>query len=154
MTTIAYDGRLLAIDEYACYLDYGVNVTALKLKVLRRDGKRVYAFGTGDLHQVAAIWAWLEGRIPEYPGGKNATVITVDDRGTISEYGAYPAPYDVCEEVPHAWGSGAQAAMVAIRLFGLSATEAITAASSVDIYTSKTGWYLDLTDLESGFSQF
>lgn len=154
MTTIAYDGRLLAIDEYACYLDYSVNVTARKCKVLRRDDEQVYAFGTGDLHQVAAIWAWLERRIPEYPRCKDATVITVNNRGVIAEYGAYPAPYEVCEEVPHAWGSGAQAAMVAIRLFGLSATKAIAAASSVDIYTSKTGWYLDLTCLESGFLQF
>lgn len=154
MTTIAYDGRLLAIDEYACYLDYDDNVTALKRKVLRRDGTRVYAFGTGDLHRVAAIWAWLEGRTPEYPRDKNATIITVENGGIISEYGGSPPPYKVREEVPHTWGSGAQAAMVAIRLFGLSAPEAIAAASSVDIFTTKTGWYLDLTDLESGFSRF
>ena len=137
MTTIAWDGKILAADKMADIHGYAVSVT--KVKIINGN----LCFSAGDFDLIQELFAWAQnGYVPsDFPKCDKETwnpfhVIKPD--GTILRYERTAYPYTI-EEKTFACGSGRDFALAAMYL-GKTAIEAVQIAS---IFNKDTGSIVD-----------
>lgn len=129
MTTIAYDGKTLAVDSLVTSgtLAFGTCQKLFKLK----NGS--YAAIAGSVSLIPEILSWLQGGprpVLEEDDALNG--IVVDTKGHALEFGNELRLFPAC--VPWGGGSGGYTAMVAMRC-GKSAVEAVEVACEMDVTT-------------------
>lgn len=132
MTTIAWDGKTLAVDSQGT--SDGARVENI-LKLFSVDDMAIAS--TGDYQDSEVIWEWFKHHEAD------ATPPTVESNtaGIFIKDGQAYEFYDklrLCKvEAPQASGSGWKWAMAAMD-HGLNAKEAVEYASTRDIYTGGT----------------
>lgn len=136
MTTIAWDGRLLAADGLRCAGHEPVEWSAKKIRVV---GSMVYA--------ITGAWAMFDAVIDWYVAGAdpaNAPKVSDDDTWTLVVL--TPAgittfcskrPYPEMWPAPQAWGSGSEYALGAMHA-GRNAYQAVEIASRLNLHTGGT----------------
>jgi hypothetical protein len=126
MTTIAWDGKMLAADRCSCSAGcFRFPIT--KLKRLK-DG-RLYA-SAGDTSDGVLVRQWLDGEIPDKPKIDEDSFVAL----IVSSDGAFRMEGKLVSwpvEAPHAIGSGREYAIAAMYL-GKSAVEAVEIAALFD----------------------
>ena len=130
MTTLAYDGRLIAVDSQITQGD--TKYTSRKVwEVSTPDGQDLVVWGTGTVpHIHACISALKEGR--KMPTGDYTLFVVGFQDGPVEFCGAdeaCPVPYAL-----YAAGSGSQAALGAMKA-GADAARAVEIACTVDTNT-------------------
>lgn len=128
MTTIAWDGTMLAADSQATR--GGLTHNTQKIFKL----KDALIAGVGSWIDVQKFLEWYQNQVEKFPDlddpeSFEAIVIT---RGGAASYG--PSKYPFKLRGKYATGSGTQAAMAAMNL-GKSARAAVEVAAKVDLYT-------------------
>jgi hypothetical protein len=158
MTTIAWDGKLLAADRMSItgYLKHQLN----KLHYLARPGQQLLFGSSGDYDAGLAVLNWLkEGG--DYTTGKDSPSLEREGAFSgllvvLSAASLSPRVYHLherCIGVPiaslpfYAIGSGREFAIAAMRL-GLNALQAVQVASELD---HATGSGLSWRDLEGNY---
>jgi hypothetical protein len=132
MTTIAYDGKTLAVDSQATA---GSTVFGEANKLFPLDDGRYAAFA-GCLSVFPEVVAWLngEGEMPELNDEEPFGGIIVSPDGSALEITKnmriFPA------SIPWSGGSGEVIAFAAMHS-GKTAEEAVELACTLDIYTGK-----------------
>lgn len=146
MTTIAYDGKTLAVDSMTS-CDRFVNSRGTQ-KMWRNVGPFNCVAMAGPTSRYPAILCWLEGGAdpllwnPEW----DAVAWVVDKSGRVYRYvSGYPESI----EAPDADGSGAEFALGALDA-GKSAREAIEIAAQRDFYTGGPVQAFDITAAPQG----
>jgi hypothetical protein len=123
VTTIAWDGSTLAGDSLATD-----DLTAIEVCKLVKTPEGA-AGAAGDLSECAAVLAWMasgaEGDAPAIP---NCSVLFTRGRDCFIAQSGWPG---IRVKGPVAIGSGAQGALVAMRL-GSDAEAAVRAVSGID----------------------
>lgn len=133
MTTIAWDGEVLAADTL-CTDSYGMMGYMSKLKELE-DGSIIAHAGSSSALNTFADWHLAWNRDPtKWPKSLKSSSIIVISNGLIMGYEGERYPTEYLYSQPVAWGSGALAAL-ALMAKGYDAVEAVKGASKVDIYT-------------------
>jgi ATP-dependent protease HslVU (ClpYQ) peptidase subunit len=131
MTTIAYDNGVMASDTQATW---GGNKSRVH-KLFRLPCGGVMG-GCGTADEINRAFNWLakgaKGKPPKIPNS-SLLIAKADGRS----YSVTDKHWTWVEELgPVAIGSGAQAAVCAMRHFQATSEEAVHAAASVDTYTS------------------
>lgn len=130
MTTIAWDGHMLAADSQTSSGD-SIAMFANKL-IKTEDG---WLTGCGKLEHVYMLKAYLDGDLKELPAGLDATCFHITHKFFHRyEEGGFAIPISKFKTTKIATGTGwvwAQAAMD----FGCNAKEAVEYAKKRDIYT-------------------
>ncbi len=133
MTTMAWDGEMLAVDSQATS-GCGTKTMTDKLRVGKWSGMDAAYAGTGSRAEADEIADWLFGT-----GDKP----TLDDDGTHGLLVTYQKAYFIegkrCRIIPvidrfHALGSGRESALGALHE-GANAERAVTIACQVDAYS-------------------
>lgn len=131
MTTLAFDGRLVAIDSL-------VSVGDLKLtedksyKITTEDGTKLWAFGAGSVNDIQeCVRRLTAGDLMLPKGDYQLLVVGLDDEPVIFEGDRKPTH---SRGLPYVAGSGAQAAQAAL-LLGQDAKGAVEVACRVDLHT-------------------
>jgi len=131
MTTIAWDGKTLAVDSRAT--SDGYVMTDKCKKLYTGVGQYVAAAMCGDEAEAVDMMDWLRtgGKAPECKEG--VIIVAVMEDGTAHKFtGGIETPIKV--QVPYADGSGWIVALASMDA-GLNAVEAVKAARKRDIYT-------------------
>jgi ATP-dependent protease HslVU (ClpYQ) peptidase subunit len=138
MTTIAWDGKMLAADKLSCYGETRCTVTKI-----RRLNDGSLAGGAGDFSFILGMLAWLdEGSNPvTFPAHQRdkddwQPVLHITTNGTILLYERTPHPI-VREDPFTAIGSGKAYALAAMSM-GASAEKAVAIAGRFDPATGDT----------------
>ena len=129
MTTLAFDGKILAADTLvtADGMAFGHAKKIFKLK----DG-RYFAF-CGSFALELAIIEWLNGgEVPSILDQEGLGGIVIDKDGKAYEFNRSFRLYPAC--IPWAGGSGEQIAMTAMKC-GKTAVQAVKVACSLDIHS-------------------
>ena len=160
MTTIAYDGQILAVDSKQTIISDRFADAGVHCPHCNKSLESVYTFnpkmevpkeGTTLDGAVVLAWAWagnqrttddmraaILSKRPFDPRGRmsNGTLVILTDAGLVEarcyEGKSYSTPIT---EFPYAAGSGKQAALVAMKFMGSSSCESIKTAATVDIST-------------------
>ena|SRR3990167_3555319 len=134
MTTVAWDGKVLAADRQATNGGLKFHVTKLK----KVNGSLL--FSSGDLDTFVAMVEWFrhganQKELPKVQGEKDTTISFFEVRpdGTLWCYERSAHPFLV-EEPFYACGSGRDYALSAMKL-GKGAVEAVLFAGEFDAYT-------------------
>jgi hypothetical protein len=153
MTTIAYDGRYLAVDSQATsgHVRMGPRV---KLEVQDAPealggGKVAFSLaGRPELFPRLIEW-WMNGADPtqpvkgwDKPDADTGTCFIVARPGVV-EYCWGDAPHLISAHTPDHWGSGGEHAHAAM-LCGMTAPEAVAIASMMDTNSGGDILYVDL----------
>lgn len=141
MTTVAWDGKMLAADRR---VSYGTMSDANTTKIVK--SKKGLCGAAGNTAMCAAFKRWfLAGEKGESPAlardGESATACIVRPDGVRIMYDSY-GWYEV-DPGPFALGSGWEIAMGALRK-GASAQEAVAIAASID---GATGNEIDVLEM-------
>lgn len=132
MTTIAWDGKILAADSLA-------TCGTLRSKVVKivRSASGFLCAGAGEFSAVVPWLRWVEGGLvpDDRPGelGSKATVIIVDPRGRAHTLEGAPVRVPVLDKF-WALGTGAELAMGAMAM-GADAAQAVRIAAKFDVHT-------------------
>jgi ATP-dependent protease HslVU (ClpYQ) peptidase subunit len=129
MTTVAWDGKILAADRLAN--DQGMPIEARKIFTLQ-DG-RMLAFA-GSFNDAYDVVSWLNGEGAE-PGNLeefSAILIDFDGLPYLLQGGMQMLPLDPSK--PHAIGCGRDFAIATMHLGG-TAVDAVMVASKFDVNT-------------------
>ena len=135
MTTIAWDGLVLAADKRATN---AAGVISLTTKIRRLADDTLLGW-SGPIENGLQLADWYTaGADPSaWPACQSdsnfAVLIVVKPNGTVYEYESLPVPQQV-EDSKMAWGSGKMAALAAMHC-GMSATAAVEVAAKFDVYT-------------------
>lgn len=135
MTTIAWDGRVLAGDRLSHV--GGTPVRARKVYRVRDPDGRIALVGfAGAMVAIEPILEWM--RTGEKPSLKNLkwTVMLVDDERVVHYMTSETCRWDSIGSVVWAIGSGSDYALGAMYA-GKSATDAVRIASRLDIETGR-----------------
>lgn len=128
MTTIAFDGKVLAADTQYTSGDF-VSGYANKIHNLN-DGS--YLAMSGQIDYVPVFIAWLNGGDkPELPADAQFTAAHFKD-GNITEYSSSLNGYPGF--TPYACGSGESCALTAMKC-GKNAIDAVKVACEMDIFS-------------------
>lgn len=139
MTTIVWDGKVLAADKRSVYGGM-INTVTKAWKVQDKNGAWLLIAGAGDYGQVEAMKAWIvggadPGTFPEMQKSKDdyAAMLAVDAEGNASLYERtpYPVRYD---RPPMCIGSGREYARAVLTL-GFGAEAAVEVAGQCDTGT-------------------
>lgn len=131
MSTICYDGKIIASDRQGTLNDTIITVTKL-----HKCGDIVYGI-VGSIEQGLAMMEWhIEGAEKEnFPKDEHETYTTliVATKSEVGYYQRLPFFQKVYDKVM-AWGSGTDFALGAMRK-GATAIEAVEIAIELDIYS-------------------
>jgi hypothetical protein len=131
MTTIAYDGRLIACDTQLTA--GGVRFTSRKAFDIATDEGRLVVFGCGTWNDIVnAVDAITAGDDP--PDG-DYTLLSWSKTLGVREYDATDEKWTRVVMDRYAAGSGTSAALAAM-VMGADAAKAVAVAALVDAYTS------------------
>ena len=140
MTTIAYDGKVLAGDQLMV-----ANGTPMGIPKVHRiatvDGTVYLVGGAGNVGDCQAFAHWVRKGLPagEKPKLTNCTMLVVC-RGKITQYdNEFEHPSEISKDF-WAVGSGANYAL-GVMAMGGSAQDAVRLATTLDI---NTGWGMDV----------
>lgn len=145
MTTVAFDGRILAADT----LVTGFKKDAPFLKFfVHRDGKNITAIaGTGAAASFAPAVAWFlfDGDPKNYPNNDLRIFAIINEIGSNNPRSVLveAAGNRLLTPIPHAEGSGADVALGAL-LAGKNAVEAVKIAAMHDPGTGPDVYAIDL----------
>lgn len=130
MTTIAYDGRVLAADSL---VTCGTMRFGHTEKIIKLNDGRYFAMA-GSIELSALIASWLNGETekPELKADDKCNGIVVSPNGKAFELSNSLRIFPAC--IPWAGGSGDQVAMTAMRC-GKDAEAAVRLACEMDIYS-------------------
>lgn len=136
MTTIAYDGDILASDGYATD---GMVVVSTNYKKIRKlpDGR--YFACSGSTSELEEAYRWFSGQLEEQPDldKDSISILIVSEEGGKYYNGLFREEEIV---VPYADGSGWRFAL-AVMDFGYSALEAVKYAVKRDVMSGgKIKW--------------
>lgn len=146
MTTIAWDGRVLAGDRQAMSSSGAVQETT---KIRKYNGELYAVCGCLPHSKVLLKWVLDGGEFPKNELVEDGNVIHIDREGRVWKFEGSPEPFLV-ESVPCAFGSGALAALIAMREVGLGAAAAVAVAAKYDIHTGGAVDALMLHDSAEG----
>jgi len=121
MTTIAFDGKLLAADTL---IIEGSVIIGYQPKVFKVKGG--YIGGVGRADDISAYVEWVRGGFgekPELTEGEDFIGMFITNGGQVFEYGEKLNGFALPPGM-YAWGSGGLMALAAMRL-GISAPDAI-----------------------------
>lgn len=133
MTTIAWDGKVLAADKRMVHAGLYATVT----KIRRIGGLLVAA--AGDFDSAQEMFAWIEaGRVPaDFPSIQKESDryvgILIIEGGKVFKYERSAIPFEI-EEPYFAIGSGRDFALAAMAC-GRTAVEAVEVAALFDVGT-------------------
>jgi ATP-dependent protease HslVU (ClpYQ) peptidase subunit len=140
MTTIAWDGRILAADRQSTW-----GGTATKTRKIFRgvhpDGRKVIYGCAGLTHECQAFTRWINGEI-EKPDLTDITILSIDHLGRVW-YASQAMLWARLRVKQWAIGTGCDYALGAMAA-GKSAAEAIRIASKLDV---NTGFGVDVLEL-------
>lgn len=142
MTTICWDGKVLAADRMATYGDFKHPVT----KIWRLpDGSLVG--GAGEYSFILAMVEWLGGRASEFPASQRdkddwQPILHITTSGKVHIYERTPFPLR-SHATQFAVGSGKQYALAAMHM-GAGAVEAVEVAAHFDPNTGLGVEFLSL----------
>lgn len=137
MSTIAYDGKMLAFDTLMVDGSRRDLEPVMKM-VLVKEGAYCYAGGVGEYGIVHLFQRWIRdgGDFPELcskEGRKNCYFVAIHSNGELHEFES--TEYPILKTRNHfAVGSGGGFALGAM-LHGATALEAVNIAVSVDVFT-------------------
>jgi hypothetical protein len=129
MTTIAWDGKVLAGDTQVC----GTSFDRTGAKVWQ-IGKDKYFGACGDREDCLAAMEWLSDRRKDKPDLSDSFAGIIVESGKAYRVEAALIK-DEIKEKHHAVGSGAQGAIVMMYM-GYGAIQAIETISMFDTYTN------------------
>lgn len=135
MTTIAWDGQLLAADR----LMVNNNVKGWTRKLFWHGEHALAITGNLSVGMEMVAW-WRDGADPsKFPAinrnlDEGATLVVATPGADLRVYESTPHAFTV--KAPYALGSGSKAAMAAMK-HGANAAGAIVTASEIDIYTGE-----------------
>lgn len=133
MTTIAWDGKTLAIDSKMCSADIIESITIQKLYLDIGEYKAV-AF-CGGYAEALDVIDWLKaGRKDDFPKGDSGCVLCVDGKGSLYSYNFTGKGRRILRKGVYADGSGWLLALGAMDA-GATAVEAVKIAGNRDVYT-------------------
>lgn len=128
MTTIAWDGEILAADSMQTCdsLNCGAVTKIFRLA----DGR--WMAGAGRTPRIQQMRIWLDGGpAPEFKDdGENPMIIVVDKNGKAVQYDGLLTPFEVPEY--YTAGSGDMPALALLNA-GMTAVQAVRGAIGVDI---------------------
>lgn len=160
MTTVAFDGKLLAADGLCTMGNtiQGRNTQKVFPVLINWGGEQMPALfaGAGSMEMVWIIKEYLERenlldpecRVGMEKGEFEGILVLADGRAFMLEDTLTPFP----AEVPAAIGSGAVFAQTAMTL-GKNAAQAVEVASQMDIYSGGTIMVYDVESLTGGASE-
>lgn len=169
MTTIAFDGKILATDSkqtivsdrfaevglYCPHCNHSLDSMHLytpKIEVpeseVQYGGSRVLAWAwAGNQRTTDAMRTSLLNDAPFDPKDRLNGTLVILTESSLHEVRTYDGQYITTriEKFPYAAGSGRQAAMIAMQHMGSSPCEAITLASTVDVSTGGSAYFYSRT---------
>lgn len=130
MTTVAWDGKTLAVDRQVT-IDGNVRGKCCKLFKIKK-GK--WLTGAGDLYELKQIADWMSGTMEEEPPQVNETEFVMIDtiKKKVLFFDKRMTPVEI--EPPVSLGSGSQFALAGMKM-KLDAISAIRLAAQSDIFT-------------------
>lgn len=149
MTTIAFDGKVLASDSQMTLGDYRLDMNTQKIFMAkpsdnwRLDGNQIVAYGVaGKLVGVQAVREALTSyngltSNHRFPKGITLKYIAITDKGVVYTGGQYEddeLPWMAVVQPPVAVGSGCEFAIGAMAA-GASSADAVRIAAKFDINT-------------------
>lgn len=135
MTTIAYDGNILAVDSQQTSND---TVSARVCKLTRlKDGRWMASSGTGHMKYLVCDWLNGDGPKPEFTDKEDFHGLIVDEFGNAFELRDKNLALTPAPMLDGTWAGGngwvfAQSAMT----MGMRAIEAVHHACRFDVYSS------------------
>jgi hypothetical protein len=138
MTTIAWDGKTLAVDRQADNGETRETVTKLRWRYTA-EGKEVMAW-TGFHEQGLWLAEWYfagadRSKWPEFQASKDWTILVVAGPKGVKVYERLPIAQKI-EDAFMAWGAGRNLALGAMAA-GADACQAIEIATRFDIHTGQ-----------------
>lgn len=150
MTTIAFDCTILAVDN--CF-SYGSKLIPGNKMFRFVDQEEIewIAVGAGDAAVTHMMMNWFKAPAdakPQYPTvGDDDTLLLWNSRNQLFQMCSNaPVYFPLLSNTPITLGSGAQAALAAIRAYDASAPEAVIAAALADCWTAPSGHYAELVN--------
>ncbi|MBU3577526.1 hypothetical protein [Polynucleobacter sp. UK-Kesae-W10] len=136
MTTIVWDGKILAADKQVTNADSGHGITT---KIFRVNGSLVAGAGSADVFSSLLHW-YINGAIEEdFPSiqadTNDATFMVISPEGRVMFYNRTPHPM-IIENEYTAMGSGRDYALAALHL-GCDAVKAVQVACEFDVYSGR-----------------
>lgn len=130
MTTIAWDGKILAVDSQTTS---GESIAMYASKLIKvADG---WLTGCGTLRDIYKLKEYLEGNLEEVPSDLDMTCYHLTKKGLVRyEADGYPIPMHHFRDLKVATGTGWEWAQAAMDM-GRNAAEAVEYAKQKDIYT-------------------
>lgn len=136
MTTIAWDGEILAVDSRMC----GSMIRSEKAKKLHKIGN-IYVAGCGNMEDVIAMVEWVKnGKPKEKPLLHDSFAALVWERGKVYRYEQKLFPFPIAAPFAAA-GSGYEVALGAMSM-GADAIKAVRIASKFDPQTNNIVRYV------------
>lgn len=139
MTTIAYDGRILAADSRITNGNYLIDDDFLKLRRVVVGKRTILVAAGGSLVEILRFYKWVEGGLDvdlwdmEADEVVGVTLEVVKSKEVIKVFSEGPTPMDnIC---PFAIGSGGHLAEGAM-LAGATAIDAVKIAAQRDLRTN------------------
>lgn len=133
MTTIAWDGITLAGDTMVTRGNWKSTITS-KVWIIGRGKKQVLYGGCGNIDDVLAVKAWLEGGDKPSPRDFSAMRVFRDGRVELLHESLFWHPWEAAS--PFAMGSGRDFALAAM-MCGKNAEEAVAIAAKIDSGTAE-----------------
>lgn len=126
MTTIVYDGEVLATDTMVSFND----IKVYQDKAMRLSKGRILAV-CGEIGVMPTVAALIERSAPpkEYPKGDYGAILLCREDAYVLSEGEWSRL-----DAPYACGSGGMAALAGLCV-GMSAKEACELACKVDLYS-------------------
>lgn len=150
MTTIAFDCSILAVDN--CF-SYGSKlIPGIKMAhFVDKEEIEWIAVGAGDAAVTHMMLNWFRASAdtkPSYPTvGDNDALLLWNSRNQLFQMCSNtPVHFPLLSNTPITLGSGAQAALAAIRAYDASAPKAVIAAALADCWTAPSGHYAELVN--------
>lgn len=139
MTTIAWDGKILAADSQTTS---GDSIAMYANKLIRV--KNGWLTGCGTLRDIYKLKDYIEGKLKEVPTDLDMTCFHLTKRSFIRyEADGYPMPMVNFKNLKTATGTGWEWAMAAMDM-GKNAIEAVEYAREKDIYTGGKINYVEI----------
>ncbi len=133
MTTIAWDGKTLAVDSKSCMGSIVESTSAKKLYLNVGEYKAVAV--TGELLEALDVIDWLKGdKLGKFPKGEEGALVCVDKKGDLYTYHIHGTGRPEKRKGVFSEGSGWAVALGALDC-GSTAVEAVKIAAKRCVYT-------------------
>jgi ATP-dependent protease HslVU (ClpYQ) peptidase subunit len=142
MTTIAWDGKVLASDSRTTWGTTPVDGSTRKIFVAHHPKGKLLVGCSGVEEEANAVWQWMTGRTDVEPTVTDLRIMAVDEAGRVF-VGSKPGRWSCVGRRKWAIGSGCDYALGAMAA-GASARQAVRIAATLDTGTGPDVYTLTL----------